>query len=171
MAAATHEIEPYAGRCRSINNYNGTPPRHIVAQLAVTTAMLELGDIIPFAPAHTGDRVVRFAASFTEIDTNASPLLVMSLVLTTAPFVAFASKTDYNVITAITHDGAATYNYSLDAATNAIQIAAKMKYVGAEKLSWALLVTTAPATAAAGTILITMETSQWTDNAGLSAFS
>lgn len=171
MAAATHEIEPYAGNTRRYGSYAGTPSNHIVAQLAITTAMLEVGDIIPFAPAHPNDRIVRFVASMTEIDTNASPALVMSLVLSTVPWVAFASKTDYNVITGITHDGAANYTYNLAADTNAKQIAAIMKYVPDGKLSWCLKVTTAPATAAAGTILITMETQQWADNAGLSAFS
>lgn len=171
MAAETNEIEPYASQCRRNGMWNGTPAKRYVAQLAITTAMLEQNDIIPFAPAGLNDRLVRFVASMTEIDTNASPALVMSLVLTDAPRVPFASKTDFNVITGITHDGAANYTYNLDADTNAKQIAAKMKYVGAEKLSWALKVTTAPGTAAAGTILITMETAQWLDNSNATAFS
>jgi hypothetical protein len=143
------------------------------ANLAVTTTMFnEIGDIIPFAPARKNDRLLRFNVVMTEIDTNASPALVFSLVLTTAPSVAFSSKTDYTVIASIPHSGAASYVYNLDDATAAIQEAAKFKYVpGDATLSWALKVATAPATAAAGTIVITLEVGQWMEQQDAVAFA
>lgn len=154
MAAALHQLG--SGIYDRAKNGAITGPKINVTQqaFAITTAMIDdVGDLIPLAPATQNSMLHTFRYTSTDVDTNGSPALVLSLVLTNAAYLGtLVGASTYTVIASIT-TGQAAGTYDLAAQTYAIKVAAQQKKVNnpSGTFCWALLVATAAATPATGT--------------------
>jgi hypothetical protein len=154
MAADIHySTEPLAFKSKT-PSVDGAKELALKTRLSLaTTAIDEANDLIPLFAAPPFFTPSQIHIVTTDID--GATALVYSVVLTNATRTGHATRTDYNVITGITTGQAAGVYDSMDQAY-AVQLAID-KYVPEGDGWWfALKITTAAGTPAAGTMIVTI---------------